>query len=119
MTARAFISLCLVATVALAMPQYGQQQQQANTGKQLQAQPMMPMNYDFQWEVNNEEYQNYYGHQEAAVNGRVDGSYHVWLPDGRLMRVEYYVDGDSGFVPTITYEDGYAPNWGTSYFNRR
>lgn len=69
--------------------------------------------------MNNEEYQNYYGHQETADNGRVDGSYHVWLPDGRLMRVQYYVDGDSGFVPTITYEDAYTPNWGTSYFNRR
>ena len=27
------------------------------------------------------------------------------------MIVSYYVDADSGFVPTITYEDGYAPEW--------
>jgi len=77
------------------------------------------MNYDFQWEVNNEEYQNFYGHKEAAVDGRVDGSYHVWLPNGRLMKVEYYVDGDSGFVPTITYEDAYVPSWGTPFYQRR
>ena len=78
----------------------------------------MVFQYDFQWEVDNEEYQNYYGHKEEAVDGRVDGSYHVWLPDGRLMKVEYYVDANSGFVPTITYER-YTPNWGTSFYQRR
>lgn len=78
----------------------------------------MSLQYDFQWEVNNEEYQNYYGQQESANNGRVDGSYHVLHPDGRLMKVSYYVDGDSGFVPTITFEDNHTPNWGTSYFSR-
>ena len=29
----------------------------------------------------------------------------------RLMVVSYYVDGESGFVPTITFEDGYNPEW--------
>ena len=43
--------------------------------------------------------------------GRVEGEYSVWLPDGRLMTVSYYVDGESGFVPTITYEDNYAPQF--------
>merc|ERR1712112_166936 len=37
--------------------------------------------------------------------GRVEGEYSVWLADGRLMTVSYYVDGESGFVPTITYTD--------------
>merc|ERR1712045_439487 len=32
-----------------------------------------------------------------------EGEYSVWLADGRLMTVSYYVDGESGFVPTITY----------------
>jgi hypothetical protein len=27
------------------------------------------------------------------------------------MIVSYYVDKDSGFVPTITYEDNYVPEW--------
>lgn len=27
------------------------------------------------------------------------------------MIVSYYVDKDSGYVPTITYEEGYAPEW--------
>ena len=35
----------------------------------------------------------------------------VWLPDGRLKIVSYYVDGESGFVPTITYEDNYVPSF--------
>ncbi|XP_068236440.1 pro-resilin-like [Palaemon carinicauda] len=138
------ISLCLLATTSvLAYPQNGwqngKQQGQgytnganggngangANGGKQLRAageepQPaMMPMNYDFQWEVNDEESSNFYGHKEQADNGRVDGSYHVWLPNGRLMKVEYYVEGNSGFVPKITYEDAYTPTWGTPYFGAR
>ena len=29
----------------------------------------------------------------------------------RLMVVSYYVDGESGFVPTITFEEGYTPQW--------
>lgn len=65
MTARAFISLCLVATVALAMPQYGQQQQQANTGKQLQAQPMMPMNVSLF---------RFGGHREANIYTYLDAN---------------------------------------------
>merc|ERR1711874_813988 len=43
--------------------------------------------------------------------GRVEGSYTVWLPDGRLMKVSYYVDGDSGFVPSIEYIDDYSPSF--------
>ena len=26
-------------------------------------------------------------------------------------QVSYYVDGESGFVPTITYTDGYTPEF--------
>merc|ERR1712236_187544 len=48
---------------------------------------------------------------EESNPGRVEGSYSVWQPDGRLMTVTYYVDGDSGFVPTITYEDDYTPTF--------
>jgi len=48
---------------------------------------------------------------EESNPGRVDGEYSVWLADGRLMTVTYYVDGDSGFVPTITYTDNYTPEF--------
>ena len=35
----------------------------------------------------------------------------TFLSAYRLMIVSYYVDKDSGFVPTITFEDNYAPEW--------
>lgn len=85
---------------------------------QLTIHCMYVFQYNFQWRVDDEEYQNYYGQQETGLNNRVDGSYYVWLPDNRLMRVTYYVEGDSGFVPTITYEENYQPNWGTPGFVR-
>merc|ERR1712080_165251 len=56
----------------------------------------------------------YWTQQETAEEsnpGRVEGEYSVWLADGRLMTVSYYVDGDSGFVPTITYTDSYTPQF--------
>jgi len=56
--------------------------------------------------VNDSESKNYYGQEQTANDaGRVEGKYFVWLADGRLMTVEYYVDGDSGFVPKITFSD--------------
>ncbi|XP_050717953.1 uncharacterized protein LOC126999412 [Eriocheir sinensis] len=104
MSVRVVLLACLVAAVA-GRPQAQQQNQ--------------PMNYDFKWNVDAQDYDNYYGQQEAANNGRVDGSYYVWMPDGRLMVVTYYVDGDSGFVPTINYIDDYKPTWGTPYYQNR
>ncbi|XP_047471424.1 proline-rich protein 3-like [Penaeus chinensis] len=32
------------------------------------------------------------------------GSYYVLLPDGRLQKVAYTVNGDSGFVAEVSYE---------------
>lgn len=46
----------------------------------------------------------FYGKQESGdLAGRVTGSYYVYLPDKRLMTVDYLVNGDSGFVPKITF----------------
>lgn len=69
--------------------------------------------------MDDEDSGNYYGHKEQAENGRVDGSYHVWLPSGRLMKVKYNVEGDSGYVPSFTFENDYTPTWGTSLYNNR
>ena len=38
-------------------------------------------------------------------------SFQVLFEDGRLMTVSYYVDGKSGFVPTITFEENYIPDF--------
>jgi hypothetical protein len=66
--------------------------------------------YDFEWKVADEPNRNFYGQNEIGNEaGRTDGSYHVWLPDGRLMTVTYFVDGDSGFVPKITFEKDANP----------
>lgn len=40
---------------------------------------------------------------------QVTGKYSVWLPDGRLMTVEYNVEKESGFVPKITFADNANP----------
>ena len=50
------------------------------------------------------ESKNNYGQNEVGNEaGRVEGKYYVLLPDGRTMTVEYFVDGESGFVPKISF----------------
>ncbi|KAA0183846.1 Cuticle Protein CPR RR Uncl [Hyalella azteca] len=80
------------------------------------AQPLME--YKFDWQVDDAESGSYYGHREGTDGARVVGSHYVWLPDGRLRRVDYYVDADSGYVPTITYINNYTPSWGQRPYRR-
>lgn len=76
-----------------------------------------PMPYNFDFSVTEEESEpdgTFWTHnekKEESAPDRTEGEYRVWLPDGRLKIVNYYVDGDSGFVPTITYEDNYVPTF--------
>ncbi|XP_076061316.1 uncharacterized protein LOC143037089 [Oratosquilla oratoria] len=63
-----------------------------------------PAKYDFNYAVKDDDSGNDFGHQEARDDDRTDGSYYVQLPDGRLQKVVYYVDGDSGYVAEVTYE---------------
>ncbi|XP_042875669.1 pro-resilin-like [Penaeus japonicus] len=60
--------------------------------------------YDFNWAVKHDDSNNDFGHQEARDNDNTQGSYYVHLPDGRLQKVTYYVDGDSGYVADVSYE---------------
>ncbi|KAG7173880.1 Pro-resilin-like 118 [Homarus americanus] len=60
--------------------------------------------YQFSYAVSH--YQNQYGHQETRDGGHVSGVYHVLLPGGTRQVVRYYAD-DTGYHPTITYEDAY------------
>ena len=67
--------------------------------------------YDFAWAVKDDYSGNNYGQNESRDGPHTSGSYHVLLPDGRIQRVTYTVDGQSGFVAHVTYETpggGYA-----------
>merc|ERR1739838_16115 len=63
-----------------------------------------PAKYDFDWSVKDEYSGNDFGQEESRDGDRTEGSYYVNLPDGRLQKVAYYVEGDSGFVAEVTYE---------------
>ncbi|XP_049826527.1 uncharacterized protein LOC109601561 [Aethina tumida] len=66
----------------------------------------VPIPYDFNYKVDNPPTNTFFGQNEAGDQaGRVAGQYYVYLPDGRLMTVEYTVDGESGFVPRITFQN--------------
>ncbi|KAK7076332.1 hypothetical protein SK128_016687 [Halocaridina rubra] len=60
--------------------------------------------YAFNWAVKHYPSRNDYGHQETRDGDDTQGSYYVQLPDGRLQKVTYYVDGDSGYVADVSYE---------------
>ncbi|XP_042885428.1 pro-resilin-like isoform X2 [Penaeus japonicus] len=60
--------------------------------------------YNFNWAVSDDSSSNEFGHQEARDGDHTQGSYYVQLPDGRLQRVTYFVDGDSGYVAEVKYE---------------
>ena len=59
--------------------------------------------YNFQWAVSDESSENHYGHQEAREGDVTQGSYYVQLPDGRLQKVTFHVDGDNGYVANVEY----------------
>ncbi|KAK4310911.1 hypothetical protein Pmani_017546 [Petrolisthes manimaculis] len=60
--------------------------------------------YNFQWAVNDDSSDNDFGHQEGRDGDNTQGSYYVQLPDGRLQKVTYYVDGDDGYIADVKYE---------------
>ncbi|XP_037801739.1 pro-resilin-like [Penaeus monodon] len=60
--------------------------------------------YNFNWAVSDDSSSNEFGHQEARDGDDTQGSYYVQLPDGRLQKVAYFVDGDDGYVADVTYE---------------
>ncbi|XP_037791712.1 pro-resilin-like [Penaeus monodon] len=59
--------------------------------------------YNFNYAVN-DAFGNDFGHQEGRDGYNTQGSYYVQLPDGRLQRVIYTVNGDQGYVAQVTYE---------------
>ncbi|XP_076059592.1 uncharacterized protein LOC143036229 [Oratosquilla oratoria] len=62
-----------------------------------------PPRYDFNYAV--KDYSNNdFGHQENRDGYNTNGGYSVLLPDGRLQRVTYTVNGDEGYIAEVTYE---------------
>ncbi|XP_060522580.1 uncharacterized protein LOC132699730 [Cylas formicarius] len=69
-----------------------------------------PQPYEFHYNVDNPQTATLFGQNESSdQQGRVTGGYYVLLPDGRIMNVEYTVEGESGFVPRITFSPQNAP----------
>ncbi|KAK4325235.1 hypothetical protein Pmani_004194 [Petrolisthes manimaculis] len=65
--------------------------------------PVGPAEYDFNWAVNDHE-GNDFGHNEAGNGYNTEGSYYVQLPDGRLQKVTYTVNDDSGYLAQVEYQ---------------
>ncbi|XP_037791765.1 cuticle protein 21-like [Penaeus monodon] len=62
----------------------------------------VPARYNYMYTVNNN-FGNNFGHQESRNGYDTRGSYFVQLPDGRLQKVTYTVNGNSGFVAQVRY----------------
>ncbi|XP_071750015.1 cuticle protein 19.8-like [Lepeophtheirus salmonis] len=90
------IVLFLVLGSALAAPQY---QSPIYTSTQS------PEPYSYQYAVQDVESGNDFSAQESSDGQVVSGSYRVLLPDGRVKDVTYHVEGDSGFVADVKYEE--------------
>ena len=68
------------------------------------AYPDAPAAYSFNWAVKDDYTNNNYGQDEKRDGYATSGSYYVALPDGRLQRVTYSVNGDGGYVAEVSYE---------------
>ncbi|XP_071536211.1 pro-resilin-like [Panulirus ornatus] len=62
-----------------------------------------PPRYNFNYAVK-DNFGNDFGHQESRDGYDTRGSYYAQLPDGRLQKVDYTVQGDSGFVAQVDYQ---------------
>ncbi|KAG7166339.1 pro-resilin-like [Homarus americanus] len=60
--------------------------------------------YNFNYAVKHDPSGNDFGHQETRDGDDTQGSYYVQLPDGRLQTVNYFVDGDSGYIADVKYD---------------
>ncbi|XP_042870817.1 cuticle protein 7-like [Penaeus japonicus] len=106
--------LIAVASVAMAKPQYGYSPPHTYRPAPTYAPApsyrpapsyQAPSKYDYEWGVRDSFSANDFGHNEDRDGYNTRGSYYVQLPDGRRQKVTYYVNGDSGYVAEVTYED--------------
>ncbi|XP_068210671.1 pro-resilin-like [Palaemon carinicauda] len=76
--------------------------------------------YNFNWAVNHAPSRNDFGHQEARDGDNTQGSYYVQLPDGRLQKVSFFVDGDDGYIADVTYSgEAQFPDSNSASFESR
>ncbi|XP_030763399.1 pro-resilin-like [Sitophilus oryzae] len=99
------IALIVLVEYSYALPQFPQRRIPGSSDENYPPQP-----YEFEYKVDNSPSSTFFGQTESGdAQGRVVGNYYVLLADGRLMNVEYSVDGESGFVPRITFSPQGAP----------
>ncbi|XP_063589329.1 cuticle protein 7-like [Penaeus indicus] len=67
-----------------------------------------PAHYDFSYAVKHDYSSNDFGHQENRNGYTTQGAYFALLPDGRMQRVSYNVNGDAGYVAPYEGEAEYA-----------
>eukprot|EP00094_Tigriopus_californicus_P002458 TCALIF_02375-PA protein Name:"Similar to Ccp84Ab Cuticle protein (Anopheles gambiae)" AED:0.07 eAED:0.07 QI:0/0/0/0.5/1/1/2/0/163 len=63
-----------------------------------------PKPYSFQYGVNDQYSGSNFNAQETADGKGVQGSYQVYLPDGRVQTVTYTADHYNGYIADVKYE---------------
>merc|ERR1739838_946569 len=73
--------------------------------------PDEPAVYTYQYGVKDDYTSNNYGQSESRDGYSAQGEYFVNLPDGRLQKVTYSVNGEGGYVADVSYtgEAQYPP----------
>ncbi|CAL4122919.1 unnamed protein product, partial [Meganyctiphanes norvegica] len=62
-----------------------------------------PAHYGYDYAVHDDYSGSKFVHSETRDGYKVDGTYYVHLPDGRVQTVNYYAD-ETGYHPTVVYE---------------
>ena len=71
-------------------------------------------NYNFGYAVRDGRSGSDFGHQESRDLDSTVGSYHVYLPDGRLQQVSYRVHGGSGYLAEVSHKgEAHFPDSGS------
>jgi len=97
---KVLLSLTVVVCSALARPDAPP----AGYAPAAPAYPDEPPKYTYSYSVQDDYTSNNYGANEDRDGYATSGSYYVALPDGRLQKVTYTVNGDGGYVADVTYE---------------
>ncbi|XP_047472189.1 uncharacterized histidine-rich protein DDB_G0274557-like [Penaeus chinensis] len=74
----------------------------AQGAPEAKAEPEGKAEYSFEYVVKEEATD--FSAQEHRDGDKTEGSYQILLPDTRVQKVTYIVDGDSGFVADVIYE---------------